>query len=403
MARFFYASGDGNMKHKLIWGVLGCLAMALAPTRAIAAGKITSITVQKTASIGQAVGVRVYGEGNCSQVVLRCEAGESNKKAFQNPGFPISTSCTYATAGLKKLEASSGLPRGGDCTGTASAEVTVLPSGGFGGALDDLCKIVKCSGSSVGLAAAGPVPGLVDKSPPKITAVIGLFQAGSPFPILILGSGFGPEAGKVNITGNFGTKQMLGNPNSPPFNPLDWSSTGKGIGAWMPGNITGVQDHQATVQVIKPGGEASNHFPVDFVAAREFGKLLPHNDVQLLSCGDDGNFDLCNDKLDPDDSYGPFVSECDASLCGDHANNWGAIGDDIDKDVFQISLKNGWKLESIVIDKDATGGSIGSPSPSFPPDETSWTPTVSWKVTSGDQIYYRVYISINGPKGTSYK
>lgn len=392
------------MKRSLIWAVLGSLAMALAPTRAIAAGQITSIRVVKSAEVGQTIGVRVHGFGFCSQVVLRCEEGDLNKKVFQNVGFSISTSCTYTTTGLKKLEASTGLSRGSDCTGTASAEVSVLSGvGGLGGALDDLCKILNCSGSSVGLAAAGPVPGLVDKSPPKITAVIGLVQPGSSFPILILGSGFGPEPGKANLTGQFGTKQMLGDPNIPPFNPLQWSSKGKWAGAWVPGNITGVQDHQATVQIVKPGGEASNHFPVAFVAAREFGKLLPHTDVKLLSCGDDGNFDLCNDKLDPDDSYGPFVSTCDASLCGDHANNWGTVGDDSDKDVFQMNLKNGWKLESIVIDKDATGGTIGSPSPPFPTDETSWTPTVSWMVTSGDQIYYRVYISINGPKGVSYK
>jgi hypothetical protein len=389
--------------HLILWKVLGWMAIAFASARAMAAGQITAVTIDKTTFVGKGEGVRIYGIGVCTQVVLRCEPGESNKKVFQNPGFPISTSCTYTTPGLKKLEASSGSSRGEDCTGIASAEVSVLPVGGLGGAVEDLCKVVKCSGTSTGFTTGLPTPGIVDKSPPVITDVIGLVQPGSAFPILILGSGFGPKPGKVNITGQFGTKQMLGDPNSPPFNPLDWSSKGKWVGAWVPGNITGVQDHQATVQIMKPGGEASNHFPVNFVAAREFGKLLIASDVKLLSCGDDGNFDLCNGKLDPDDSYGPFVSVCEASLCGDHANNWGAIGDDNDNDVFQVNLKNGWRLESIVVDKDATGGTIGSPSPPFPPDETSWTPTISWMVTSGDQIYYRVYISINGPKGTSYK
>jgi hypothetical protein len=390
------------MKHKRCWMVLVCLAVVLTPASARAAGKITAITAPDSTYVGKEIGVRIYGQDPCSQVVLQCEAGDPNKKTFENPGFPISTSCAYSTAGLKTLQASSGLPQSSsDCTGVATAEVNVLPVPILG-AVDDLCKILKCSGSP--WAAAGTdIPGLIDTSPPKITAVIGLVQPGSPFPILILGSGFGSEEGKVNIIGQFGTKQLLGDPDIPPFNPLDWSSNGKAIGAWVPGSIEGVGDHQATIQVIRNKGKGSNHFPVNFVAAREFGKLLPASDVQLLACGDDGNFDLCNGKLDPDDSFGPFVSVCEASLCGDHANNWGAIGDDKDKDIFQVNLKNGWRLESIVTDKDSTGGSIASPSPAFPKDETSWTPTVSWMVTSGDQIYYRMYISINGPKGTSYK
>ena len=75
-------------------------------------------------------------------------------------------------------------------------------------------------------------------------------------------------------------------------------------------------------------------------------KLLPTEDVVLLKCGSDSNVDDCNGVVDPDDD-GFTWPECssDSSFCASHYNVWGAIGDDSDQDIFDITLKNDWFLD----------------------------------------------------------
>ncbi len=195
------------------------------------------------------------------------------------------------------------------------------------------------------------------------------------------------------------------------------------VASWKDGLIEahwpsffGLRDQDATIEVAPFGRPVSQPHPIRFTPEL-VGEILPAAEVKVVSCGTDSNFDGCNAFGDPDDSVttilffsigspwgcehpGPWTL---ATLCGHHENNWGAIGNDADEDVFEITLDNDWLLDHFeFVTKNDSGGTLSGPS-GFPHGGTSWTPRIKWTVTPNDDVYYDIAVWVVGPKGVPHK
>ena len=191
-------------------------------------------------------------------------------------------------------------------------------------------------------------------------------------------------------------------------NILEWKSTLIGI-KWP--DVSGVRAQNATIRV-KVGNLTSDEWTVAFTPASDF-KMLPLDDVKVVSCSMDGNGNKCNNVSNSAGcvldlfSGPPFTAGAGgASIHGMHGNCPAAIGDDSGTDVYQVTLKNDWTLETFDFDKDLTGDDgdyVKSPTPAFPTGAATWKVSIKWLASADDAVTYHGTIGIIGPKGVPHK
>ncbi len=352
-------------------------ALALLPGAAWAAGQITGVVANPNpAYVNQEVTVTVQGSGTCSQVVVRCQAPAAPEHVQTNVALPFSVTCTYAAIGAKTVTASAELPNP-DCPGDQITQVTV--------------------NWRLGIAT-------VDTAMQWTPRITGFFPFSKPSPggaVLVTGSHFGSQPGKLQLVGQFGTVDLV---------DLEWCSNGKCAGGRVPETQTlcGVQDHPAKFVVVAENGRRSNEWPVTFLAKKEW-KWLSWNDVEVVSCSDDGNVNDCNDVRSAPGWGGPGVSfhiapNPNEAISGYHYNCWGCVGNDSGIDRYQVTLKNGWTLSSLLLEEHDPGseGDVHGPA-EFPIGASSWAPQWAWMATPSDSVWYTAAILVEGPCGTNHK
>ncbi len=379
--------------------VIALAGLAILPGAAWAAGQITGVVANPSSTyVNQPVNVTVQGTGTCSQVVVRCQAPAAPEHVKTNVALPFTVSCTYPTLGTKTVTASAELPNA-DCPGDKIAQVTVKSQFALDADYAELlCKLAGCDDIAINPDVANFA------FAPKIDKVFGILSPGGP--VLVGGVNFGPAPGKLQLI-----SPHLGAVN---LGQLEWSKTG--IGGTIPGGLCNVPDHAAQLRVTAQNGAKSNDWPVNFSPGKEY-RWLTTQDVQLVSCGQDGNVDRCNGSHSIDyqcpagDSQQDYVledhlwaSSGPIAIRGFHYNCWGATSSDSGTDKYQVrALKNGWRLSHAEVWKHASEGSISGPSPALPYGEASWAPSFDWTTTADDYVYYDVGIEIEGPCGVPHK
>jgi hypothetical protein len=178
------------------------------------------------------------------------------------------------------------------------------------------------------------------------------------------------------------------------------------ITARVPADLV-APDQQAFLRVVKYGGQ-SNDWPVDFKTLTEV-VLLDPADVKVVHCSDDADYNYCNNVSWVDqniccvfDSEGqaiPLVSF--ATIQSFHETDGSAWGDS-GVDMYQVVLKNGWKLHKMSFNKQITNsgsGTVKDPA-GFAAGQSSATIAVEWSVGGNSGAAYFIDLYAVGPKGT---
>jgi hypothetical protein len=370
------------------------IAVALASGPAFAVGTITGLSANPTSiRAGTSVDLTVEGTGTCDLTVL---FGDGESVTFNNAAMPRAVAHVYQSPG----------------TFSASATAPDCPSGG----LPEVKITVRFRiGQHENLDAKDVV-----RLNPMITRAFGWgIEPGNG--LFVGGSRFGDQEGTVWIVGDNEQYKALEIEN--------WFDDA--AGGIVPADV---HDICVTgIQIETADGRLSGVFPVSVPMAV---KPLPHEDVTLLACGDDGDDNNClGQSTDTEDIFScalawhiPFgslanlfsslggYSEGDGSvppsLYGTHRNCWGSAGDDSDTDRFQISLRNGWVLDSAqfvsrIVTGDQDEGSTTPPSGTLPAGfvegASSWEPEIGWEVSPNDTIAYGMTVFIRGPACSSHK
>jgi hypothetical protein len=159
--------------------------------------------------------------------------------------------------------------------------------------------------------------------------------------------------------------------------------------------------------VTTAGDGKSDPLSVTFSPELDF-KPLPKFDVQVVSCGDGGNYDQCHSVRDDDDrvdlqgSPGQFESPIHG-IVGTHVNAWAAVGNDTGTDAYRIALKNDWTLESLHWAVSVEAGQGWARKPTGFAKGANWSPTVQWEVTPNDRVSYFAVMTISGPRGVPHR
>jgi hypothetical protein len=229
------------------------------------------------------------------------------------------------------------------------------------------------------------------KIKPMITGMftdpLGALRVGSR--LYINGALFGTKKGEILMYGNF--------PQSPvSLVDVNWISSKKVNGKVPLFNTTGLPDQTVEIRVKTAENVLSYSKNIGFEGRKEV-KLLHLSDVVVVQCGDDANDNNCNRAAH-------YTG--DLAISGFHRNATATIGDDIDDDIYQISLSNGWILKSMEIvewHKSSGDEVLTGPSPAFPAGESNWTATIHWEVSPNDHVRYGIKITVEGPLGTHFK
>ena len=135
--------------------------------------------------------------------------------------------------------------------------------------------------------------------------------------------------------------------------------------------------------------------------------------VRVVSCGDDGNVNFCNDEQNfgdacvaPFTAFYPFIQgppSPEPAIFGAHANCPGAVGYDEGTDVYEIVLANGWFINSVDKQESLSSSDEDVDFPSIPTGQgaTSARIEVDWTVSPGDDARYWIRIEVKGPTDTS--
>jgi hypothetical protein len=272
-------------------------------------------------------------------------------------------------------------------------------------------KVVKARGIGCGGEATATVTVLEELKlvpRPKIETYFGFATPGGAAGIV--GSAFGAKQGKVQAR----LKDWKGGLKVIDLNIIEDPNTGVPewkpalIGVEWPSELAGFPFQDAAIWVARPDGKSSSEHKVQFKPTLEL-KVLPQQDVKVVSCSGDANFNGCNGAGGKGDACvadsAPFLSESDASISGRHYNCWAAIGDDSGTDTYQVTLANGWALEELIFEKfvEAGEGWVKSPASTFSAGATQWTAKVAWSVTPNDDLRYEALAFIRGPKGVPHK
>jgi hypothetical protein len=352
--------------------------------------QVMTVKVVPNAFVGISVKVSVEG-GPCGAVNINFgdqndPVPDNNDTTFtiQTEQLPFHKDHTWHNEGVFTITATGQ----GNCTGTATAVVKVVKFKPIGPRRDEP---------------------LVLAPRPKITGYFGLARPGGVAGIV--GTALG-STGTVTAT----LKKFNGDTLVVPFekhedeeitNILEWKPTFIGI-RWP--DVSGVRAQDATLRV--KVGDRTAEWTVAFTPELAF-KMLPLDDVKVVSCSMDGNHNVCNNvnasstcvPIPPiSNELSPWPG--DASVHGMHSNCPGAIGDDSGTDVYQITLKNDWTLETFDFDKDLTGDDgdyVKSPTPAFPRGAATWKVSIQWLASVDDTVTYNGMIGISGPKGVPHK
>jgi hypothetical protein len=332
------------------------------------------VSVSPTSPIvNQAATVTVTGQDPCGAVHI--DFGDSVAQTYPITGLPFPTQHTWTTTGTKTITATGQ----GNCTGTASVTVQVTQPGA--GNIAQLCTKVDCGR-----------PELFFK--PEITALFGFNTPGGI--LAIAGKGFGPQQGSVVAT----LRTWSGEPLQRTLEVIEWRNTMVGV-RW-PADIRSVR-HQSAALALTTAGGKRDWRSVMFGPELDL-KTLPQADVQVLSCGTDGNRDQCNSVFDRDDSDSiPIPHDLGnlESIWGYHYNVAGAIGNDTGTDTYRIALKNDWTMESFHWRASVEG--VSARKPVGFTKGANWSPSVQWEVTPRDHLFYTGVVTVSGPIGVPHK
>ncbi len=377
------------------------VALALLPGAVWAAGQITGVVANPNpAYVNQPVTVTVQGvndrDGTCSQVVVRCKAPAAPEHVQTNIALPFNVACSYGAAGIYTVTASPEFVNP-DCPGDKIIQVTVKSKSQVG------------IGPAIPTGPAGPAGPPTAHFLPKIESFVPFSNPTPGGAVAVGGKGFGSQPGQLQIVGQFGTRNLM---------HLDWGSNGKIVAGTLPYDICDVPDHAAKLVVVTKDGYKSNEWPVTFLAGKEV-RWLSWQEIQVVSCGQDGNIDYCNNNKSHDwdcaawdeyvDDGVPGAQWTDDSsgqpaIAGFHYNCWGALSSDSGTDSYQLpALKNGWKLFHAGAWTHASEGSISGPTPAMVSEATSWAPSFAWTTTADDYVAYKMSIGIEGPCGLPHK
>ena len=345
-------------------------------------GQISAVAVDPSSPCsGTSATVKVEGDGACNGTL----AFGDGTPAAPFSALPFTTTHTWTSNGSYTLSATSAT------CGNASLQVDVRQ-----------CRVA-------GRAPERRIrPQRKAAAVPQIEAVI-TFGIEPGAAVLVAGKLFGDSPGRVILVGINGTSDLQ-------------------VENWGPTGITGTvpQDADAacltgSVRVQASTGVSSEPFQARVNHAT---KLLPMEDVTVVSCGNEGNQnncnghgdegDLCVDFLFPPwyqglDREGRLLGEPGPAVAGYHSNCWGAVGDDSGTDTYRIGLKNGWVLDSaqflskVPEDEGHTIPRSGSLPAGFVGGATSWEPSIQWSVTPNDAVIYNLYVTIRGPACVSHK
>jgi hypothetical protein len=335
------------------------------------AGVVNGVSVSPPGpTVNQAATVTVTGTNPCGAVLI--DFGDGQATTVQTP-MPIQVQHTWTTVGMKKVTAKGA---GTNCSGEVSVSVDVK-TGSILGNAGELCKAIDCHK-------------LFGK--PVISSFFGFATPGGV--LAVIGKYFGTKPGSVTAT----LQTWNGGTITKNLKVIEWTNTMVGV-EW-PTDITGVRQQQGNV-VVKAGTMTSDPRALAFFPTDDH-KVLGPGDVKVISCGDDGNADKCNNQIDPDDE-GWFFPAATQALDGFHMNVWGAIGDDTGTDSYQIALKNDWVMQSFFWDVDVDAGEGWAQKPSGFTQGANWAPQVKWSVTPNDNLYYHGTVTIVGPLGVPFK
>ncbi|MCB1057572.1 MAG: PKD domain-containing protein [Acidobacteria bacterium] len=227
--------------------------------------------------------------------------------------------------------------------------------------------------------------------------------------VLIAGKLFGEAPGRVRILGVSGERNL----------ELDSWSSGAVQGR-VPADVVPICPTGDLIVETAAGG-SSRPWRVQVPLET---KKLPATDVQVVSCGTDGNENRCNNTGDDGDlcvsvlfppwfvgldREGKLLGEPSPAAVGIHSNCWGAVGDDSGTDTYRIALKNGWVLDSAQFLSSVPDGEGSTTPPSgtlpagFVQGASSWQPAIGWSVTPNDAVIYNLYVTIRGPACASHK
>jgi hypothetical protein len=272
-------------------------------------------------------------------------------------------------------------------------------------------KVVKARGVGCGGEATATVTVLEELKlvpRPQIESYFGFATPGGVAGIV--GEAFGGKPGKVQakLKDWKGASKVidLNIIEDPKTEVPEWKP--ELVGVEWPSELAGFPFQDGTIRVTRPDGKSSNEHTVQFKPTLEL-KTLPQQDVKVVSCSGDANFNGCNAAGGKGDACvadtAPFLSESDNSISGRHYNCWAAIGDDSGTDTYQVTLLNDWALEELTFQKfvEAGEGWVKSPVSSFSAGATQWTAKIAWSVTPNDDLRYEALVFIRGPKGVPHQ
>ena len=380
------------MRHRVLSSTTWFLILAVASV-VQGAGEITGLSVNPmTVTVGEPVSITVEGTGTCQ---LTFDYGDNSSNTFAGAVMPRSASHVYDTVGAKHI-----IVTAPDCPAVGKNEADIRVS----------WKME---------ATGPPVDRTITPLIPWITGVLGWgVQAGTP--LIIGGLKFGSQQGAVRILGSNGAFKLL--------EIEEWYD--KGIGGFVPDDINDIC--VTGVQVVDADGVASHpktlNVPLDI-------KRLSMSDVSVLRCDPDGDENRCNNQdFETEDifecveahhmPFGPnaelhsnidegTLREGDPppppTISGGHHNCWGARADDSGHDIYRISLKNGWVLDSaqfrssVPVGEGSTDPKSGKLPGGFVAGASSWEPRIDWTVSAADTVIYELWVTIRGPACASHK
>ncbi len=250
--------------------------------------------------------------------------------------------------------------------------------------IEELCKRVSCDGL---------------ERLPAIEAAIGFARPGGV--LAIVGGPFGPDRGGATLH----LAHWDGSPRTADPEILEWTPTV--VGVILPPSLEGFMAQTARIALRRADGkEASFDLPLKPKLAWQ---SLPRSAVGVHTCDDDGDANRCNDTVKGTaGNYGAWAyRDMGGAIEGFHGHaQSGLPGTDRGTDVYDVTLKRGWRLTKATTQRWVRfrGDRAEGPSPAAPPSGATWRPSYPWSV-SGENgtVHYSTYITIEGPRGVPFE
>jgi hypothetical protein len=276
-------------------------------------------------------------------------------------------------------------------------------------------KAMQAVGSSSGIQSRGTrfrafkLGPRVLKYLPKVIGIFTTPKLGAITPsgtLYIKGEHFGSSKGKINLHLSHPVPQVVA------LSIEKWSDTK--IKAKIPGNISGVMDHQAKFQVLSEKGLGGIAWQVRFYANRATKQLKKDDPaVKVAHCSTGADRNYCN-GLNTSTGGNCFSTRIPpvfktGTIYAQHVNCDSVIDWDEGKDRYSVQLKNGWVFKKVEFTYKTSSNSERIHSGDYAklrrnlPGQTSWKPSIRWEVSPGpDQLSYVYWLTIEGPRGVPH-